>query len=244
MPRPRGYDKPFGQHALRNLREWQGITPGELADRVVASGGRVSAQTVRNIESGTTRPSLALLNQLLAALHADPERLEAVRIQLIDADEERTARGTRGLAGGDEALPSSSLPQDLEASRAPDSGAWSSMVDAPAAPLYSAAVAREQPAARSAMRRVRARSASMPRGAGGANTRAAPKAKPPPAPRGGGSDRPSLPPPDAPEPWEALRELGDIYSQLGATGRHALIGRARQLLAAQRAADADAAQPR
>lgn len=216
MPRPRGYDKQFGHHALRNLREWQDITPGELADRVVASGGRLSAQTVRNIESGTTRPSLALLDELLAALHSDPERLEQVRIQLIEADEETKAQATAHLAtrrpaGGDAAPASSSLPQAVQAGHAPGSSTWSSPVN-PSVPAQHSA--------------------------------AAPPAGPPAPLRVGSSDRPSLPAPRAPEPWEALRELGDIYSQLDATGRHALIGRARQLLATQRAADFDVTRRR
>ncbi|MBV9002142.1 MAG: helix-turn-helix domain-containing protein [Solirubrobacterales bacterium] len=197
MPRPRGYDKQFGHHALRNLREWQGITPSEVADRVVAAGGRLSAQTVRNIESGTTRPSLALLGQLLAALHSDPERLEQVRVELIEANEKPALQ----------AAPYSAPPGSVEAG----------------APM--------------AMRRAPARPASIPDGPGGAHTPAVSSAAPPPPRRGGRSDRPSLPAPQAPEPWEALRELGDIYSQLDASGRHALIGRARQLLATQQASN-------
>ena len=197
MPRPRGYDKHFGHHALRNLREWQGITPSEVADRVVAAGGRLSAQTVRNIESGTTRPSLALLDQLLAALHSDPERLEQVRIELIEANEKSTL---------------------------------------PAAP-YSAPLGSVGPGVPVAMRRAPARSASVPDSPGRADTRAVASAAAQPPRRSGSADRPSLPAPQAPEPWEALRELGDIYSQLDATGRHALIGRARQLLATQRASN-------
>jgi transcriptional regulator with XRE-family HTH domain len=245
MPRPRGYDKPFGHHALRNLREWQGIAPGELADRVVAGGGHLSAQTVRNIESATTRPSLALLDRLLAALHSDPDRLEQVRGQLIEADEEQKAQATqhlttRGLAGGDEAPASSSLPPDLDARPAPDSSAWSSTINAPAAALYAAAAPPPQTGAPSVRRRARARSASMPKNTREANTRTVPAAEPAPARREASPDRPSLPAPEAPEPWEALRELGDIYSQLNDAGRHALIGRARQLLATQRAADVDA----
>lgn len=208
MPRPRGYDKRFGHHALRNLREWEGITPTELAERVVAAGGRLSAQTVRNIESGTTRPSHALLNRLLAALQSDPERLERVRVQLVEADDTRNEQAT-----------------------------WSSMIDPPEAALGAAAAPPAQTAAPSAVRRERTRSASIGNRARGAGTRALLAAESPPPLREAYPDRPSLPAPEAPEPWEALRELGDIYSQLDATGRHALIGRARQLLASQRAAD-------
>jgi transcriptional regulator with XRE-family HTH domain len=215
MPRPRGYDKHFGYHALRNLREWQGITPTELADRVVAAGGRLSAQTVRNIESGTTRPSLSLLDQLLAALQSDPEHLEQVRVQLIEADEERKAQAT-----------------------------WSSMINPPEAGLDSAAAPPAQTEAPSVVRRARARSLSSANRAMAANARAVPGAQARPPVREANPDRPSLPAPKAPEPWEALRELGDIYSQLNATGRHALIGRARQLLATQHAADTDATPSR
>jgi hypothetical protein len=204
MARPRGYQEPYGNEALRQLREWAGLTPAELADLVRRAGGRLSEQHVRNIESrGPSRvsPSQALVDQILAALHSDRETLERVRADITAAYDRE---------------PAPAPPRGAFAATPPAAQALGAPRGAPEP--WSAPVGAAPPPGR------RHRSAAEP----------PPEAAAPPPPRPEPTRRPRVAAPPAPAPMEAIGELGHVYEQLDDEGRHALLGFARKLLGASR----------
>jgi hypothetical protein len=252
MARPRGYQEAYGNEALHQLRAWAELTPADLSEFVRASGGKLSAQHVRNIESrGKNRifPSEGLLDQILMALHSDRETLERVRTDIAAQHAYENTHPAVGAGAGAGVAPTNTLyaalaAQDTDQLYAPTQahglapGTWSAAVDgatpasapapapasAPAKSLFGSA-----PLFRSALtaprNQRRARSLATQDFAEPAGADSLPE-------RARSSARTARMPvqaPSAPTLSDAVREFSTIYVELDNAERLRLLGHARRV---------------
>lgn len=91
---PAAEEIPGLAHALRHLRERAGLTQREVAERVTASGGRLSAVYYQQLESGRRFPSPRMRARLLAALGADETTLSRLLAERPWAAAAQAVRGT------------------------------------------------------------------------------------------------------------------------------------------------------